>query len=63
MSKPNVKSPLKSKTLWFNVLGGAAAMFGADGVFGHVFAPEEVAAVMGIGNIVLRFLTTKSIIE
>lgn len=56
------KSPLKSKTLWFNVLAGAAAIFGGDGALGHVFAPEEVGAVLGIGNIALRFLTNKGVV-
>ena len=56
------KSPLQSKTLWFNVLAGAGAIFAGDGALGHVFAPEEVGAVLGIGNILLRFFTSKGIL-
>lgn len=61
--QPETKSPFASKTLWFNVLAAGAALFGADGTFGHVFAPEEVAAVLGIGNIALRLVTSKGILK
>lgn len=53
----------ESKTLWFNMLGGVAALFGADGAFGHVFSPEEVGATLGIGNILLRLFTNKGLVQ
>ncbi len=53
------KNWLKSKTLWFNVLGLAAGLFGVDGPFGHVFTEQEVAIGLGIGNMVLRGLTNE----
>jgi len=58
-----MKSPLKSKTLWFNILAGAAFLFGPAGALGHVFATEEITAFMGVGNIVLRFMTDKGILS
>lgn len=57
------KSMLQSKTLWFNVLAMAGAWFGAGGIFGHVLAPEEVGAIIGAGNVVLRFFTDKGIVR
>lgn len=59
----NKKSPLASKTLWFNALGMLAMLFGDGGMLGHVLAPDEVALGMGVGNMVLRFLTDKSILN
>lgn len=53
----------QSKTLWANLLMGGAAMFGAGGTFGHVFSPEEVGAVMGVGNIILRLFTDKGLMR
>ena len=59
-----IKKPwYKSKTLWFNVLGGAASMLDQQtGMLGNVLNPEETTALFGIGNIILRFLTNKKII-
>jgi len=53
----------KSKTLWFNILGAAGMMFGPTGTLGHVFAADEVAAGMGIGNIALRLMTNKGLVK
>ena len=50
----------KSKTLWGNLLMGLGSVFSGP-MFGHVFAPEEVGAIMGIGNIVLRLTTDKGL--
>jgi hypothetical protein len=55
------KSWWESKTLWFNILTGVGALTGPGAAFGHVFAPEEIGAFMGIGNIVLRLLTHKGL--
>ena len=51
----------QSKTLWFNILGGAGALFGSGGMFGQVFSPEEVGAVMAVGNTILRLTTSKGL--
>lgn len=53
----------KSKTLWGNALAVAGAMFAPAGALGHVLGPEEVAAGLGIGNIVLRLVTTKGLVK
>ena len=53
----------QSKTLWFNILGGLGAMFGPGAMFGHVLAPEEVGAVMGVVNIALRLATDKALVK
>ena len=54
------KSWYQSKTLWANGLMGLGALFSGP-MFGHVFAPEEVGAFMGIGNIILRLTTSKGL--
>lgn len=56
------KSWYSSKTLWFNVLSGAGALFGAGGAFGHVFSAEEIGAFMAIGNVLLRLVTSKGLV-
>lgn len=53
----------QSKTLWFNVLAGAAALFGSDGSFGHVFSAEEVGLGLGLGNMALRFMTSEGLVK
>lgn len=50
----------KSKTLWANGIMGIGALFSGPAL-GHVFAPEEVGAFMGIANIVLRLTTDKGL--
>lgn len=58
-----VKKPwYQSKTLWFNVFAGLGSIFAAGGALGHVLDPEEVGAVIGIGNIVLRLVTHKGLV-
>ena len=57
------KSWYESKTLWFNILAGAASIFGAGGMFGHVLAPEEVGGILGLGNILLRVFTDKGLVR
>lgn len=56
------KNVLKSKTLWFNVLGAAAMLFGDGGALGHVLAPDEVGLGLAVGNLVLRFFTDRKVI-
>lgn len=58
-----MKSWWKSKTLWFNVLGAGAALFGTGGALGHVLAPEEVALGVVIGNAGLRFATNTKLVQ
>ncbi len=53
----------QSKTLWFNLLGGLGALFDAGGMFGHVFAPAETSAIMAVGNIALRLVTSKGLVK
>lgn len=50
----------KSKTLWANTIAMAGAVFSGP-TLGHVFAPEEVAAGLGIMNILLRLTTQKGL--
>lgn len=52
-----------SKTLWVNILAASAGLFGANGAFGHVFSPDEVAAGLGVGNILLRLITNKGLVQ
>jgi hypothetical protein len=46
----------KSKTFWFNILSGAAALTGVI-----PFAPEHVAIATAIINVGLRFVTDKPV--
>lgn len=54
------KSWWQSKTLWANTIMGVGALFTGP-TLGHVFAPEEVAAGMGVMNIILRLTTQKGL--
>jgi hypothetical protein len=61
------KSPLASKTIWFNVLtlvaGLAAYMAGSEVIVENwAIAIPILAAVQGAVNIALRFMTTKPIV-
>lgn len=49
------KSPLKSKTLWVNLLGMIA--MAAQSRYGFVFAAQDQAVVLGAINLVLRLVT------
>lgn len=51
----------KSKTIDFNILCGA--VFTALTAFGIDIPAEVVAAVVTIGNFILRFFTNKSLSE
>lgn len=60
------KSPVASKTVWFNVLtiiAGAVAYFAGSEVVveNWTAALPILAAVQGAVNIALRFMTTKPI--
>jgi len=46
----------KSKTIWFNVLSLALAA-----VPGLGLNPLTITAIMGVGNLALRYLTTQPI--
>jgi hypothetical protein len=61
------KSPLASKTIWFNVLtlvaGMAAWLAGSEVIVENWgIAIPVLAAVQGAVNIALRFMTTKPIV-
>ena len=52
----NEKKVWASKTLWANVLATGAVL--ATGWF----SPEQIALGMGIGNMILRFLTKEKVV-
>lgn len=54
-----VKQLLKSKTIKFNVLGGALVTILS--AFDVDVTPEAVTAISVIGNILFRILTTEAI--
>jgi len=61
------KSPVASKTVWFNVLtvlAGAVAYFAGSEVIAENWAVAVpiLLAVQGAVNIALRFVTTKPIV-
>ena len=49
-----MKSILKSKSFWLNVLGGAAA-------YGGLLPPKYATPVMAVANIGVRFLTNQPV--
>ena len=55
------KSALKSKTLWFNIvtlaLAGTQTLLTQD-----IIPPEFIALIIALGNVALRYLTSKPII-
>ncbi len=53
------KSPLKSKTLWVNLIAVGAML--AQGYTGFVVGPESQAALLGVVNIALRAVTRSAI--
>lgn len=58
------KGLLTSKTFWFNVLSGAvgvATTLGQSAVASNPKVQAGFAAFVGIGNIILRFLTDQPI--
>ena len=50
------KRPWQSRTLWGNLIGIAAIIFGPD-----VIDPEAEAALLGIVNMILRIVTSSGI--
>lgn len=48
---------LKSKTFWFNVVSGGLSL--VNNLQGEVIPNETAATIIGVGNILLRMLTTK----
>ncbi len=61
------KSPLKSRTIWFNVLTlvtGAIAYFAGSEIVTENWAAAIpiLIAVQGAVNLALRFMTTKPIV-
>lgn len=64
LEKP-MKSPLKSKTIWVNVLtivaGIATYLGGSEIIAQYPVAVSLIAVVIGGLNVALRFLTSKPI--
>ncbi len=54
-----MKNPLKSKTLWVNLIG-ILTLF-AQSQFGFIFAAEDQAVALGAINLVLRLVTRDGI--
>jgi hypothetical protein len=52
-----IKGALKSKTVWFNVVTGTLEIVNV--LNGSVIPSAVAGTVITVGNIVLRFLTTK----
>jgi hypothetical protein len=50
-----VKVWYKSKTVWFNIVTGALAIVNA---YSQTIPNQYSAIIVGVGNIILRFLTT-----
>jgi hypothetical protein len=57
----NAMKLLKSRTFWFNAITGAITVI--DALNGKVIPVEISGAVVAIGNVVLRLLTTKPVSE
>ena len=56
--KKKILGLLKSKTFWFNVVSGGIAL--VSNLQGESILSNETAlTVIGVGNVVLRMLTTK----
>jgi hypothetical protein len=49
----------KSKTIWFNAVLGATVAFCL--AIGYPLPEEVVAAIVTLGNIILRMLTTEAV--
>ena len=49
----------KSKTIWFNALLGAVVAF--TQAIGHPLGEDVIAAIVTIGNILLRIITTEPV--
>jgi hypothetical protein len=56
----DAKSLFKSKTFWFNLIGGMVTLLQAQGVFALIPQPYD-ALVLAIGNVVLRIVTTQPV--
>lgn len=54
------KSPLKSKTLWVNIIAFIAMLVQTQ--TGFVIGPEEQISILAVLNVILRFLTREEII-
>lgn len=65
MPETPAKSPLKSKTIWINIVGLAAGIVayaaGSEYMADYTTLLPILVAVQGGLNIVLRFLTSKPI--
>lgn len=61
MAENNGKPWWKSRTIRFNILMGAglevARLLGQEGIV----TPENLALIMGVGNILLRIVTDKPV--
>jgi hypothetical protein len=56
----SVKGALKSKTVWFNVITGVLEI---ANLFATVLPPGTMTAINVIGNVALRFVTSKPLSE
>lgn len=55
-----MKSILKSKTIWANIITVGALFLQAQ--FGFIINPEEQIAILAVVNIILRLITTEELI-
>lgn len=59
------KSPVKSKTIWANaalvVVGVLTYLQGHEVIVEHPTAVSILAVAVGLGNVVLRFLTNQPV--
>jgi len=56
----NIKGALRSKTVWFNLITGALEI---ANLFAPVLPPGSMTAINVVGNVLLRFVTTKPLSE
>lgn len=56
-----MKNFLKSKTIWANILMMAAVIFTPETIASFGLTPEQVTLVMGVFNLILRFVSNKGI--
>jgi uncharacterized membrane protein len=61
MRKRAWRKMVKSKTFWFNLITGALVV--TDQLTGKVIPAQYSASIVAIGNVILRYLTTKPINE
>lgn len=55
-----MKPAIKSKTLWFNVIGGVIVLLQYLGTI-HVIDINLLEGLLVVGNVVLRFITNTAV--